>query len=203
MRPHHEGALTASGSGVYFTAQSRTLREVAMPRWLRMIRGMIGTGLAFAVGGGAIGTLVGIPFVLSGKMPALDLVMIAGRFGVAGFLVGVVFSGALALLARGRTLEKLSLSRVAALGAGVGLLYFAFIATNGIGVWTVPIALLNFASLAILGGGSAAAVLLLARRATSALGPHDEPRALGEGSVEPHARAMRDDLRAAEPVIRR
>jgi hypothetical protein len=139
-----------------------------MPRWLRIVRGMIGTGLAFMVGGTAVGFMFAVPFWLLGRISAIDT-LIALRFGVVAFPIGVVFSGLLALTARGKTLEKLSVRRVAALGAGVGLAYFALISRNGIGVWSLGDALINLTSLTVLGGGSAAAILLIARRATSAL----------------------------------
>jgi len=43
-------------------------------------------------------------------------------------IVGVGFSGVLALAARGRTFERLSLQYITAVGAGGGFLYFLFIA---------------------------------------------------------------------------
>ena len=138
-----------------------------MPRWLRMIRGMVGTGLAFTVGGGIVGLLVGTPIWLFGDLPALDVIGVAARFAFVAFPIGVVFSGLLALTARNGTFEKLSMTRVTALGAGVGLVCFGLIGVNGLRVWTLPLALLNLTSLLLMGGGSAAAILLLARRAGS------------------------------------
>jgi hypothetical protein len=136
-----------------------------MPRWLRVIRGMIGTGLTFTVGGGVVGLLFGVPMWLFNEISGLDLIAITGKFAVVAFPVGVAFSGVLALTARGLTLEKLSLPRVAGLGAGAGLLYFALIGVNAFRVWSVADALGNLAVLTLMGGGSATAILLLARRA--------------------------------------
>ncbi len=98
-----------------------------MPRWLRVIRGMIGTGLTFAAGVGVVGSILGLVGLLLGELSWDDLRMVA-KLSVVAFLVGVGFSGVLAIAARGRRLETLSLRYVTALGAGGGLLYFLFIA---------------------------------------------------------------------------
>ena len=77
--------------------------------------------------------------------------------------------GFLAIAARGRTLDRLSLRYVTALGAGGGLLYFLFIAAaNGARVWSVWSAIGNLAILTLRGGGSAATALILARGAANA-----------------------------------
>ena len=76
--------------------------EVVMPRWLRIDRGMVGTGVTFAVAVGAIAATVA--------------------------LAGVLFTGGLALTARGRTFDRLSLRYVTGMGAGGGVLYFLLIA---------------------------------------------------------------------------
>ncbi len=98
-----------------------------MPRWLRVIRGMIGTGLTFAAGVGVVGSILGLVGLLLGELSWDDLRMVA-KLSVVAFLVGVGFSGVLAIAARGRRLETLSLRYVTALGAGGGLLYLLFIA---------------------------------------------------------------------------
>lgn len=79
-----------------------------MPRWLRVIRGMIGTGLTFAVGVGVAGSILGVVGLLLGELSWNDLRMVA-KLSVIAFLVGVAFSGVLAITARGRTFDKLSL----------------------------------------------------------------------------------------------
>lgn len=152
-----------------------------MPRWLRLVRAMIGTGLTFAFGVGLLGTILGVAGMLFGGL-VLDDLRIVGKFTVVSFIVGVGFSGVLALAARGRSFERLSLGFITALGAGGGFLYFLFIAAaNGARVWTPRVAFLNFAILTVLGGGLAAATLILARRARRALQSADDPLALGEG----------------------
>jgi len=155
-----------------------------MPRWLRVIRGMIGTGLTFATGVGVVGSILGLVGLLLGELSWDDLRMVA-KLSVIAFLVGVGFSGVLAITAGGRTFDKFSLRYVTALGAGGGLLYFLFIAAaNGARVWSVWNAIGNLAILTLLGAGSAAATLILARRAGRALKSGEESRNLGEGRIE-------------------
>ena len=161
-----------------------------MPRWLRVIRGMIGTGLTFAVGVGGVSVLLGLVGLVLGEVSLNDFGMI-GKLSVVAFLVGVGFSGVLAITAHGRPFEKISLRSVTALGAGGGVIYFLFIASmNGFGSWSVLNAIGNLVILTLLGSGSAAATLLVARRAVAALGSGEELRSLGEGVTE-------------EPLVRR
>jgi hypothetical protein len=155
-----------------------------MPRWLWVIRGMIGTGLTFAAGVGVVGSILGILGVLLRQLAWDDLRMVA-KLSVVAFIVGVGFSGALAIAASGRTFERLTLRFVTALGAGGGLLYFLFIAAaNGAKAWSASAAIANLVILTGLGGGSAAATFLRARRAGRALKSGEEPPVLGDGRVE-------------------
>jgi hypothetical protein len=112
-----------------------------------------------------VASLVGVPVWLVGEISGYELMQIAGKCAVIAFPVGVAFSGMLALTARGRPFERLSLPRFAALGAGAGLLLFALIGMNAFRHWSVADALANLLILTLLGGGSATAILLLARRA--------------------------------------
>jgi hypothetical protein len=155
--------------------------EVIMPRWLRVIRGMIGTGLTFAAGVGVVSLLLGLVGLVLGEVSPGDFGMV-GKFSVVAFLVGVGFSGVLAITARGRPFEKISLRYVTTLGAGGGLLYFLFIASmNGFRSWSPLNAIGNLVILTLLGSGSAAVTLLVARRAVAALNSGEESRSLGEG----------------------
>jgi hypothetical protein len=145
---------------------------------------MIGTGLTFAAGVGVVGSIAGVVGLLLGMLVVDDLRMVA-KLSVVAFLVGVAFSGVLAISARGRAFDKLSLRFVTALGAGGGFLYFLFIAAmNGARVWSVPDAILNFTILVLLGGVSAGGTLILARKAGRALKAGDELRGLGDGEIE-------------------
>jgi len=155
-----------------------------MPRWLRVIRGMLGTGLTFAVGVGSVGLLLGIVALALGAASPSDFGMV-GKLSVIAFLVGVGFSGALAITAHGRTFEKISLRYVSALGAGGGLLYYLFIGfMNGFSRWSPLNAIGNLLILTLLGSGSAAATLLVARKAAGALKSGEEFPSLGQGLDE-------------------
>lgn len=155
-----------------------------MPRWLRVLRGMIGTGLTFAVGVGAATTLFGAIVWLRGGVQPLEVLRFAGRLSLVSFLLGVAFSGVLALIARGRGFSKLSLPLVTGVGAGAGILYWLFLRSTGGRVWTPRDALGNFVLLIVMGGVSAGATLLIARRGRSSLGRGDELRGLGEGEPD-------------------
>jgi hypothetical protein len=155
-----------------------------MPRWLRVVRGMIGTGLTFAVGVGVVGSLLGLVALLVGQASLDDLRMV-GKMSVVAFIVGVGFSGALALAARGRSFDRLSLRFMTALGAAGGFLYFLFIAAaNGARVWSAWNAIGNLTILTLLGAGAAASMLLLARKARGTLTSGEQARSLGAGTLE-------------------
>ena len=152
-----------------------------MPSWLRIVRGMIGTGLTFATVVGLIGGLLGLGVVAFTDARLLDLLFI-GRFMVAAFLLGVAFSGGLALLARGKAFEKVTFPLVTALGGGAGLLYFLFIGfANGFRVWTPTVMMQNLVLLLIMGAGSAFTMLVVARKARAALSSREGTELLGEG----------------------
>lgn len=158
--------------------------EVAMPRWLRIIRGMIGTGLAFGAGVGVVASVIGVLVWLANGITGRELMQIVGKFSVVAFLLGVAFAGVLAITARGRQFNKVSLRLVSALGAGAGLLYFVFLALNGGRNWSARNAIVNLVLLTIMGAGSAVATLIIARRAVSARESDDELRGLGAGDPE-------------------
>ena len=154
-----------------------------MPRWLRVIRGMIGMGLTFAaVAAVCFSVIVVVMGVLS---PGWDdepfFAIIAGS--VWGFGIGVAFSGVLAIAGRRLSFGELSLLRVAALGAGGGLLLAGLLVAATWQEWSAGDALVPFTFLPLLGAGAATASLLLARKAGPMLESGEESRSLGEGEV--------------------
>ena len=155
-----------------------------MSRWLRVVRGMIGTGLAFAAGVGGAASAVGALVWLGGGVTGLELLQIAGKFSVVAFLLGVTFSGALAITARTRLIREISLRVGSALGAGAGLLYWAFLAVNGGRNWSARNAIGNLVILLLMGAGAATATLMIARRGRVAQMPGDEAPGLGAGDDE-------------------
>jgi hypothetical protein len=145
---------------------------------------MIGTGLTFAVGVGGITGILGAVAWLRGRVSVVEVMQDVGKFSVVAFLLGIAFSGVLAIAAHGRQFSKLSLRLVTALGAGAGLLYWLFLASTGGRSWSPRLAVLNFVVLIVMGSASAAATLLIARRAGSSLSSSDELPSLGEGDGE-------------------
>ncbi len=153
-----------------------------MPRWRRVIRGMIGTGLTFSVGVGVVASMIaGLVWLLTGSEGGREMTRLVVASSIWAFPIGLAFSGVMAITARGRTFDKLSLPQFAALGAGVGLLFFGLLAINAWDAWSVTTAIVNATIFVVLGGGSATATLMLARRAGPALKSGDEPPRLGEG----------------------
>ena len=154
-----------------------------MPRWLRVIRGMIGVGLTFAAGVGVVASMIFVlpTWLLLGGDAGREVLVLVIKSSIWAFPIGVAFSGVLAITARGLPFDKLSLPRFAALGAGGGLLLFGVLALNAWQAWSVPDAIANGTLLTLLGGGSAVGTLMLARRARPALKSGDEARSLGEG----------------------
>jgi hypothetical protein len=131
------------------------------------VRGVVGTGLSFAVGVGGVSLVFGLVGIAAGVLSTSDLRM-AGRLAVVAGVVGATFAGLLAIAARGRHFEHLSLAPVSILGAGGGLAYFLFIGVmNGFSVWTLSNGVANLSILVLLGAVAAGATLLLARRATT------------------------------------
>ena len=80
----------------------------------------------------------------------------------------------MAITARGRSFDELSVPRFAALGAGAGLVLFGVLAVNAWDAWSVSTAIANAAIFVVLGGASATAILVVARRAGPSLKPGDE-----------------------------
>jgi O-antigen/teichoic acid export membrane protein len=153
-----------------------------MPRWLRVLRGMLGMGLIFSAGVLAVAsTIAGIAWVVSGGTLGRQVLIPVVGSALWSFPIGVAFSGLMALSARGRAFDKLSLPRFAAMGAGAGLLLYVVLAAMAWPAWSAQAAIVNAVLFMGLGGGSATVTLLLARRARPAITPGDEPRRLGEG----------------------
>jgi hypothetical protein len=151
---------------------------------------MIGIGLTFSVGAGVVASMVfGLRWLLTGSESGLGMIRMVIASSIWAFPIGVAFSGVLAIARHGRSFDKLSLPRFAALGAGVGLLFFGFLAINAWHAWSVSTAIANATIFVLLGGGSATGTLMLARRAGPALKSGDESRSLGEG--DGRGRAMR------------
>ena len=153
-----------------------------MPRWLKLLQATIVTGLTFAVGVGVLTAIIGTPLWLFGAVTLRSFLFTVARFSVMSCLIGMAFSGLLALTARGRSIDKLSLPHFAALGAGVGFLFFLFMGMSGaFHVWSLSSAIANLLLVTVTGGGSAVAMLLLARRGRPSLNSGEGVRNLKGG----------------------
>ena len=129
-----------------------------MNKLLRRVRGVLGTAFTWAVAwtglGAGLGLLAGIPFNF--------LIPMALNGAAAGFIAGASFAVILSIAERHRTLEDLSLRRVALWGA-VGGLLLSFI-PMAFGV-PVPYLLGPLVINAGIGAGMATGSVFMARRA--------------------------------------
>ena len=129
-----------------------------MKRFIRRGRGVIGTAVTWALAwvglGAGIGALVGFELGYLLRMALTN--------SVGGFLAGASFALILSFAERNRTLEELSLRRIAVWGGGGGILVSLIPTAIG-----VPLALLlgpMFINVAI-GAGFAAGSVAIARKA--------------------------------------
>ena len=148
-----------------------------MTRWLRRIRGAVGTGLTWAIGWALVGMLIGVASLVLPGLPwdaffeVFDAPLPA--LGVPGFFGGAFFSLVLGIGGRRRRFAELSLPRFIAWGAVGGLLLSFFPAAMvavglatprpGLNLWLATAVI--SAPLILLSAASAAGSLLLARRA--------------------------------------
>ena len=146
-----------------------------MERLLRRLRGIIGTGLTWAVGWAG----VTIALNLLGGVPLHFIGQIALSGVVRGFIAGGAFAVILSIAERHHTLEDLSLRRVALWGGIGGSLLFVlalpFLLPLGIplGSLLVPLAING-----LLGAGFASGSVALARRGETELIQGDEKQRL-------------------------
>ena len=143
-----------------------------MGRFLRRLRGIFSTGLLWAVGWAGVtiatGLVSGIPFRFVGFL-ALEGV-------VKGFIAGGAFAGILSIAEGHRTLQDLSLKRVALWGAIGGnlLLLLAMPVLLSLGAPMVS-TLTGVITNGLLGAGFASGSVALARRGEERLLEWDDP----------------------------
>ena len=126
-----------------------------MTQILRRLRGALGMGVVWAIGGALVGGLIeGILNILPGSDLWLGVDMWPAALAIPAFLAGVAFSGVLMLAEGRRGFDELRLPRVALWGAFGGVLLG--------GVVGLPLVVL--AVLALTSAALAAGTLALARR---------------------------------------
>lgn len=138
-----------------------------MKKWLRRVRGAIGTGLTWGAAWFGAGMVMLLTLLVTTGSTGAD-VPYPLAFGAFGFVAGVAFSVLLGLAEGRRRFEEMSMRRFATWGAtgGLGL---AGVFVSAVALVENPAFLQNIFVLgpvfAIAGAGSAAGTLALARRA--------------------------------------
>jgi len=139
---------------------------------LSRIRGIVGTGLVWAVAWAPVGIAVGIYAWLRlptdpGVSPLIFLPMPIAAFATFGAVSGAAFATALAIAERRSSLDALSMRDTAAWGALGGLLFpILLVAQTSVGSPLAAVVTMVFLG-AAMGASSAAGTLYLARRRPS------------------------------------
>jgi hypothetical protein len=141
---------------------------------MRLLRGILGTALLWAVTWGVIGILIITGLLVAtdiGGTPSVDYLELLTRvvaafgafFGALGGVTGGIFAGLVAFAERRRSFADLSIGRLAAWGtvAGVAIPGVLMALSPPIDESPIPV----FALTAALGASCAVGTLLLARRA--------------------------------------
>jgi hypothetical protein len=144
---------------------------------LKRLRGVIKTGLTWAIGWTGLYGVALSGFAVFGGVEGWELFGILGSFFIVsavGFIAGSSFAAILSIVERRKRLEDLSLWRIAVWGGLGGILLAAVLGVdymNPVGLFTV------------LGVGSATGTVALARRGddTTLLEGDDEPLPALEG----------------------
>ena len=142
-----------------------------MAQWTRRLRGVLGMGFAWAVGGiGVAGILETLDNVSAATHPVTRLVdMWPQTLAIVGFVAGVLFAIILGVVARRRRFEEFTFPQFAGLGAIAGVLVSLLALATG-----APLAIPVILTLAgTLGGASSLLVARIAER-RGLLGPGDD-----------------------------
>jgi len=147
-----------------------------MKQFLRRLRGIIGTGLTWAAGFVGISVVQFPLFTLFG-VPWAAFPKLATQWAILGFATGGVFAGILSLTERRRTLEDLSLRRIALWGAVGGL-----VITSGLGFFAGIPPWWFFVEISLLSAGFSSGSVAIARHGdTKLIEGEDEPLPALEG----------------------
>ena len=126
-----------------------------MRQWARRVRGVMGMGLIWAVGGMGVGALFELlDNVLPGALPFISRVdMWPQTLAMPFFIAGLVFGIVLAIVGSRRRFDELSLPRFTAWGAVAGLLLGGLAVVLGIRAPALAVALTTLGS-AVAAAGS-------------------------------------------------
>ena len=133
-----------------------------MSTLLRRLRGALGMGLFWGLGGAAIGGLIELLDNLGVRWHWIDRIdMWIPLFAIPGFFGGIAFSLVLGIAGHDRKLEEMSLPRFALWGALGGLLLGGLALTLGMILDPTLVLLVP----ALFGAAAASGTLLIARAA--------------------------------------
>jgi len=154
--------------------------------FLRRLRGIFGTAIIWAFGWSGVSALLGLLIGLPNGIPLRLIGPIALSGSFLGFIAGGSFAVLLSVLERRRTLDQLSLWRVALWG-GIGGMALLFLAAPRLVAAGIPLGqvltsyLLPLAVNGLLGAGFAAGSVALARREDTRLIEGDDSALMLEG----------------------
>jgi len=133
-----------------------------MNKWLRRVRGVLGMGVIWAIGGlGVAAVIEGADNVIPGGIPAIHVIDMWPPFLlVAGFVGGVAFGTLLGLVGTRRRFEDFSLPGFTALGAATGLLLAGVVVATGGPTLVAAVALAS----GTIGGAASLVVARVAQR---------------------------------------
>ena len=135
-----------------------------MKKWLKRIRGVIGTAFTWAAVWGGVAFILSLAGFFGGGMFSIYVVF-ATLWGVVGFVGGGIFSLVLGIAERRRTFDEMSLPRFGIWG-GVGGFLLSLLWVYGAGPAPTLAEIMSTGVLmGLMGAGSAAGSLALARRA--------------------------------------
>ena len=133
-----------------------------MSSWLRRARGVLGMGVAWAVGGlGVAAVLEGADNVTPGGIAAIHVIdMWPPLLLVAGFVGGLLFGALLGVVGARRRSAPLSFPAFTGLGAATGLLLAGLVVATGGPALVAAVALAS----GTIGGAASLAVARVAER---------------------------------------
>lgn len=133
-----------------------------MTNWMRRVRGVLGMGLGWAIGGlGVAAVIEGADNVTPGGIQAIHVIDLwPPVLFAAGFVGGVLFGTLLAVFGGRHRFEDLSLPRFTVLGAVTGLLLAGFVVATGGPALVAGVALVS----GTIGGAASLAVARVAER---------------------------------------
>jgi hypothetical protein len=157
-----------------------------MKGFLRRLRGVIGTAITWALGWGGVYAVIQVGLKLIFGHP-MSVLLLAFMGSILGLIAGGSFAIILSIAERHRTLDQLSLKRVALWGGigGAALVLVAVPQLLGGGIpldQVVRSYLLPLSVTTLLGAGSAPATVAIARRGgITLIDGEDEPPPALEG----------------------